>query len=804
MSIPGSASPLFLASTAAAEAYDIPRSIRFNSGDSSYLNRTPSSAGNRQTWTWSGWVKKSEISNRQYIFTSGITVASDSSYFRLFFQNDDVFYVGSYSANYIITDAVFRDPSAWYHIVIALDTSNATAADRCIMYVNGVRQSTSGGSTIPQNAEYGINSTESHNISGDNFFNGYLADIHFIDGQALAASDFGEYDDSNVWQPIAFAGTYGTNGFHLDFSDTSSNSALGTDSSGEGNDWSVNNLSVAAGAGNDALRDSPVNGDPTNDTGAGGELSGNYATLNPLSLGNATLSNGNLDCSINSGGGKWGAASTIGVTSGKFYIEVKCVNNVHGNTQIGVGDSEHISKSQATEQVGTEGQAVYYRSVDGNKRVVTNGSASDGSYGNTYTQNDIIGIALNADDQEVTFYKNNTAQNSGTAISIPTTSQAIFLSLSEGGSAGPDFECNFGQRSWAYAAPSNYKALCTANLPEPTIADGSTAFDTVLYTGDGNSTQTITGLNFAPDLTWQKIRNLAGDHGLTDSVRGVSAGYLKSNSTDLETGSSTNGVSAFTSDGFTAAGSFNTNNNNWVTWAWDGGSSTVTNTDGSISSQVRANPSAGFSIVSYTGNGTKGSTIGHGLNAAPDFVLCKRTDASEGWRVGHVSPGWTTGAYLHVADGFASTANDNWWNNTAPTNSVITLGTYPNTSTGTYICYAFTPVEQYSSFGSYLGNGSTDGPFVYTGFASSFVMIKNASVSGPFWTIFDNKRGSGQLYPNEAILESWYPGNITDPRVSSTSNGFKVNVTQNTFNGSGNVMLYAAFAEHPFKTARAR
>ena len=177
--------------------YEIERSLRFNSGDSSYLNRTPSSAGNRKTWTYSGWVKRAKLGTRQYIFTAGLSTGStESTYMRLGFQSDDKFWVGSYNYNFRYTDMLFRDPSAWYHIVVAFDSTKSTEADRCIVYVNNVRQSTTGDGSISQNADYGVNSTELHKVSGDTYFlDGYLADIHFIDGQALAASDFGEYDD---------------------------------------------------------------------------------------------------------------------------------------------------------------------------------------------------------------------------------------------------------------------------------------------------------------------------------------------------------------------------------------------------------------------------------------------------------------------------------------------------------------------------------------------------------------------------------------------------------------------------------
>jgi len=982
MSIPGSASPLFLASTAAAGGYDIPRSLRFNSADSAYLSKTFSSAGNRQQWTFSAWIKFAKVTGNSGIFECPFTGSGGtiSDTFEVWYSLG-IIQITDQSTYYFTSAARLRDPNAWGHLVIRVDTTLAAQADRIRLYWNGEQLVNTATSYPAQNANLGVNNSAEHQIGnwrGSTYSNLYYAEIHHVDGQSLDPTSFGEYDDSNVWQPIEYAGTYGTNGFKLDFSDNSSVSALGTDSSGNGNDWTVNNITVSGtntyvsagtttassgtvanggtpywvdvlptnanldaegysfdrvfdgilpatngppgliawagtqypgqgdvtrarfdlrdfasitsvriwcakyqtlsgtytiklldsskvaisgtsvsptnttgymswltvpvsgspayieftvpagnlyrlymgaievngtillnntGADNDALRDSPVNGDSANDTGAGGEVTGNYATWNPLCVTtNNTLSNGNLEAAHTAGTGWTGNSlgstyamfvATMGVTSGKWYWEGTFTSATTGSVGIvnaGAGLQYYV---------GSGAKSVGYTST----YVYNNGFGSAVASMPSYAQGDIIGVAIDMDNGKLYFSKNGTFINSGNPaagtgnVASGLTGETVFPAVSQlGSSDGISFTVNFGQRAFAYTAPSGYKALCTANLPEPTIADGSTAFDTVLYTGDGNSTQTITGLNFAPDLTWQKIRNLAGDHGLTDSVRGVSAGYLKSNSTDLETGSSTNGVSAFTSDGFTAAGSFNTNNNNWVTWAWDGGSSTVTNTDGSISSQVRANPSAGFSIVSYTGNGTKGSTIGHGLNAAPDFVLCKRTDASEGWRVGHVSPGWTTGAYLHVADGFASTANDNWWNNTAPTNSVITLGTYPNTSTGTYICYAFTPVEQYSSFGSYLGNGSTDGPFVYTGFAVNFLLLKCSTVSSTSWFIQDLKRGTtsilfAQLPNQETTLTTAYP----------LSNGFKVNGGNfNYINGSGQTYIYAAFAEHPFKTARAR
>ena len=314
-----------------AAGYQIERSLRFNSSDSAYLSRTPASAGNRKTWTWAGWVKRSKLGSTERIFSAG----SGTSYTEILFVSDALkinCQNSAISVGQVQTQAVLRDPSAWYHCVISFN-----AAGTSKIYINGVDQLLTTTVGI-SNVDHQINNTIAHSIgrfsSGVDYFNGYLADVHFIDGQALDPTSFGEFDDNGVWQPIDASGlTYGTNGFHLPFSDNSTAAALGTDTSGNGNTWTVNNISVTAGSGNDSLVDSPTNGDQT-DTGVGGEVVGNYATLNPLSLlgSSQTLANGNLDVSASAQSAKT-ASSTVGVTSGKWYFEV----TLNVSTEILVG-----------------------------------------------------------------------------------------------------------------------------------------------------------------------------------------------------------------------------------------------------------------------------------------------------------------------------------------------------------------------------------------------------------------------------------------------------------------------------------
>jgi hypothetical protein len=358
-----------------------------------------------------------------------------------------------------------------------------------------------------------------------------------------------------------------------------------------------------------------------------------------------------------------------------------------------------------------------------------------------------------------------------------------------------------------------YKTLCTTNLPDPTIADGSTAMDATTYTGAAG-TQTISGINYSPDFVWIKSRNIADQHCLFDTVRGTLA-RLQSNSTNAESSLNQYGsLTAFNSDGFTltagSSGSDQTHGsgNTYVAWTWDAGSSTVTNTDGSITSQVRANPSAGFSVVTWTGT-LAAATIGHGLGSVPKFIIVKNRDSSiVDWRVYHGSLGADEGLYLNKIDGKVTGRND-WWNNTRPTSTLFSVAndTGVNGINDAMVAYCFAPVEGYSAFGSYTGNGSTDGPFVYTGFRPRWVMIKRTDLVSTTigWRIMDTARmpsNTGDIGPVLAADSTGAENQYSV--VDLLSNSFKVRVTDGNLNVNGGTYIYAAFAENPFKTARAR
>jgi hypothetical protein len=814
MSLPNEVTSALLGGSAAAsDPYQISRSLRFNSPDSAYLSRTPSSSGNKKTCTMSAWVKRSKLGAIQMVFTSrgpgNPTAGPRDSLFQL--DSNDVASISFADGAYALTTTqVFRDLSAWYHIVVAVDTTQATSTNRIKLYVNGSQVTTFSSSSYPdQNYEFSSWNVGSQiqyigcdeYINRRYFFDGYLADIHFIDGQALDPTSFGEFDTNGVWQPIDASGlTFGTNGFHLPFSDNSTAAALGTDTSGNGNTWTVNNISVTAGAGNDSLVDTPTNGSQT-DTGVGGEVVGNYATLNPLAnkLQNAnttvTLSNGNLDI-VGASNTSSSCAGTFGVSSGKWYFEYTVVSQAETNDTFGFG----IRRDLFT---GTyDNWEPYFRGT--RLRASDNGfyvAESGGSFLTATPNGAVIGMAFDIDTNYCAVYVNGSIRLSSSSAGLSGYTWFPYVA----GDGGGAVTANFGQRAFAYTAPSGFKALCTTNLPEPTIADGSTAMDVALYTGNG-STQTISGLNFSPDLVWMKMRSTAGySHKLVDTVRGATIS-LVTNNTNAEL-TETSGLTAFTSNGFSLGSQdpYNRNSDTFVAWTWDAGSSTVANTAGSITSQVRANASAGFSVATFTFPSSGSFTVGHGLGVAPSLIIIKHRTRSGEWLVYHASV-TSKDQYLVLNSTAAVASAGSAWGASAPTSTVFGTTTGVGGISGDQdVAYCFAPVAGYSSFGSYTGNGSaTDGPFVFTGFRPRWVMIKGSSFAGESWFIWDTSRNTYNQMGARLLANESPADNSNQVFGDILSNGFKLRNTWGGINGSGNTYIYACFAEHPLQSSRAR
>jgi len=786
--------PVF-AGNSASTGYNLSRSLRFRSSASAYLNRTPASAGNQKTWTYSNWVKRGKLGSEQLIVLAG--QGSGTLYFYLRFSASDALDIFTFDSNtativwQVTTTQVFRDPSAWYHILVSTDTTQATASNRVKIYVNGSQVTAFSTASYPSlNYDTRYNASIAHYISSyaayDRFFDGYMTEFNSVDGQALTPSSFGSTNaTTGVWQPAQYTGTYGTNGFYLPFTDnsaltTSSNVGLGKDFSGNGNYWTTNNISITSGVTYDSMTDVPT---LTSATAA------NFAVLNPLdysSSGTITDTNGNL--TVSGSGAAYGFyRSTLAILT-KTYFEVFCTSVGSGGTYIGV--------AIATGTISGTG-ICYYNGANGS--VYLNGSIV-ATYA-TFTTNDIVGVTYDPATASVSFYKNNSLQGS-----VSTSfSGNVFAMVGDASSLAVTLDANFGQRPFAYTPPTGYVALNTYNLPTSTIVKGNTVMDATLYTGNGGTNTIVNAAGFKPDFAWQKARGQAYSHGLYDSIRGATK-KLSSNSTDAET--TVSGLTSFNSNGITLGSDAgeNLNASSFVSWQWQAGQGTTsTNTNGSITSTVSVNASAGFSVVTYTGTGAN-ATVGHGLGVAPSMVIVKSRSISDGWPIYHVS--LTSAAYIVTLNTTNAQASvPTVWNSTTPTSSVFSIGTSTgtNTASATYVAYCWTPIAGYSAFGSYTGNGSADGPFVYTGFRPRWIMVKQTNTSGGSWILFDTARNTfnavdNELFANLSNAEGASPSGAFD----LLSNGFKIRSSAGSRNDSGGTYIYMAFAENPFKNALAR
>jgi hypothetical protein len=608
----------------AAADYEVKRSVRFNSDDGQVLQRTPSVAGNRKKWTFSAWIKRSNLTAEQRIF--GGKANASHIYFA---SNDELTWdlanvdSGSASGN-LNTEAKFRDITSWIHLVCALDTDESTANNRMRMYINGTELTDFGTRTNPSSgyATNAINDTSLHTIgrrtsdqgSDGMRFDGYMAEVNFIDGLQLTPASFAETNaDTGQWNPKRYTGSYGTNGFYLNFSDNSGTTAttLGKDSSGNGNNFTPYNFSVSAGTGNDSLEDSPTN---------------NFPTINPLAgyVDNfVSASNGNLDFSMAS---NYLAISTFTIpASGKWYAE--CVF-----TDVQSGDVSVINPNMLNDNSNSfDGRWNGIALKQGGEIRVDNSTVQSSL---TAIANDaIVGVKIDRDAGTVAFTINGSANGTAVNISSLTDSSVLVVANRRNSSTGsnPIGSQNYGQRPFSHL-PAGYKALSSANLPDPTILLPDKHFDTLLYTGN-NGSQNITGLEFDPDWVWAKNRQDAGyHHDVYDIVRGNNLRIFTSQTSAETTGYLQFGVTGGFS--LTAGGGININAKNHVAWCWNGGGSTVTNNDGSISSQVRANTTAGFSIAGWTGTNGNG-TVGHGLGVAPKVVIVRRRQSASDWAVYH-------------------------------------------------------------------------------------------------------------------------------------------------------------------------
>jgi hypothetical protein len=609
----------------------------------------------------------------------------------------------------------------------------------------------------------------------------------------------------------------GGNYIYMAFADKRE-AAFWLDQSGNNNDFENNNLTES-----DISLDSPTN---------------NFATLNPLhGAHGCTLSEGNLyvtnpdNKSIGSG---------LAVTSGKWMAEVVC----DSASYVSVG----VCRDDETFGTNLNGssEAWMYSYVG----TVYKKGVSD-TAPTTFTTGDIITLYLDLDNQKLYIYKNNsgittsegTHSVGSTGLSLDSGYGYYFCTTANGNNALSIW--NFGQDSsfagnktaqgntddngygdFYYAPPTGYLALCTANLTVPDAmnpaldASPQDYFNTIVWTGDGTTSRSMTGVGFQPDFVWNKERTVGKSHQVYDAVRGAGGNCLVTNATTAE--GSVNGftdlaygyISSFDADGFTTnantANSYlNYNGRAYVAWNWKANGSGVSNTDGSITSTVSANTDAGFSIVSYTGNGTDNATTGHGLSQTPDLVFTKNRDTTAAWLVtgnnGSLANVFTDNyhyLYLNGTDALGTASSTS----TVHGSSVLTFADSAapnNNSSQDYIAYCFHSVEGFSKFGSYTGNGSADNAFVYTGFAPAFVIIKKDG-DGNNWLTHDIYRDTTNqndvvLFPNSSSAEATNTGYGMD----MLSNGFKIRASGGEIGSSGGTYIFMAFSSNPFKYSTA-
>ena len=791
----------------------IEQSLRF-AGDSSALVRTATAAVTGD-WTISFWMKMDgprSTGADAYLYMFG---AYATTPFNLYMNNnkagalDTIGKIQDVTGNYTLTGR-YRDPTAWYHIVMKRASNVLTG------WVNGSQVVTySSASTM------NVNNGELFSIGDGSFtsktacFDGYMADWHFVDGQAKDATDFGRYNEDGVWVPKTYTGTYGNQGFHLTFDSSQDSNALtgiGIDSSGNNNHFTAKTGSNWVAFETTAISSSNFDNDidyedtPTNNT----------ATLNPLVRTYNTLSEANL---------KWDQSSTndqyFSVASMRMdqptYGEMVALENTNGSyPSWGVCNEFKATNVYQGYDIGgagiaTDPNSAHYLRTGG--RYVKGTYSSPGNLGGpTFAAGDIVRWTFNPNNGEC-----RVAVNGGSFFTWHT------FSTSEVEDEGYKYFCaaacntsgavNFGNRPFVYSIPTGFKALQTNNLDQPTIKNGKEYFGVLTYQGNGTS-QTITdtdAVQFTPDLVWIKKTDSNGgstvnrSHILVDSVRGKDGSYyfnLSSNDSASET--SADHVSAIGEGSITVhditSGEVNANLNTYVAWCWKAGGAATANGNGSIASQVSANTKAGFSIVSYSGVAPSTGTVGHGLSSPPEFMIVRNRDDQEAFAVYHQGVDSTAPEdyWMRLDSNTDRTLSSTHWNDIAPGNSFFTVGTAnaTNGSGNAIIAYCWHSVEGYSKFGSYTGNGSDDGTFVYLGFRPAFLMVKRTNSTG-HWMMIDTTRSL--FNPANNRLHADLPDNeYTNAGPDILSNGFKMRNGNLIGNFTGGSYIYAAFAENPF------
>jgi len=787
-----------------ATSFPVDNSAVFNKADAEYLAAdsgfgTPSNA---DVGTLSMWFKRGNLGGTNLrLFTHG---SGASVQIQAYLTSSDTLVVGN--GTEVTTTQVFRDPHAWYNLVIRVDTSQETSSNRVRHYLNGSQITDFSASSYPsQNADV-FTSTGwrigSWSNSTTHTFDGYMSQVVYCDGQSLAPASFGETDDNGVWRPIDVSGlTFGNNGFYLNMA--ASGSDLGDDASGNSNDF-TNTNSVTQSS------DSPTK---------------NYAVLSPLNLqANIALSEGNLK-QVSSSNSQGMSFSSFPVTTGqKVYIEATisgasggmtgCVKSTSAVPQNPSSDFDALASGDARllnvasgDVFSADGVTVASNYAPNDSVPVTHMIALDLVNDKIYWGDAGVGASGWSDGS------GSFNQSFDNAVGVDLDANLDWFFAMRGYNA--TIAVNFGQTAFTVDPPTGYSSGYSAAIENEnretalTTEDGSAYMQSSLWSGNSSS-QTVSqsgNSTFTSDWVWIKDRNFGNGGNVFDSVRGSSKGLatFDDGTEDTNTDGVTFGAGTIAFTGAGNTGDINASGRTYVGWQWLAGNGTVSNSDGSLSSTVSANQTAGFSIVSYTGNGGSGGaqTVGHGLSGkTPKMILIKNRSATNNWVVYHFDVGLNA-ITLDTNAARITTGASVYWNDTHPTSSVFTVNTNAgvNGNTNSMIAYCFADVAGYSKFGAYIGNNNTNGPFVELGFKPSFVMIKAITQAESWWIGDDLRDGYNQgnrpmLTADQAAAEdNGWSGNAP---YDALSNGFKIRRTGGAFNTNANSYLYMAFAVHPF------
>ena len=766
----------------------IANSLRFTSGDSSFLSRTTGSATN--TFTFSTWLKRGVISSSdyQYIFASGasglaIGKSSDATL-------ADKLYIYDGSSTQA-ADPFIRDVGAWYHIVLSSNSGTG------VLYINGESVKTSI-SVASLSTSSGVTRVGRYG-SGNFYFDGYLAETHLVTGSALTPSSFGE-TKNDIWVAKAYTGSHGDDGFKLTYADSSD---IGNDSSGENHDLTPSGFQT-----NDVVNDSPTN---------------NWATMSPLTADStASFDDGNLKSHP---ADNKGAHATFGMESGKWYWETQ---RISGQTLHGIIATD-VHTNDASPNASGKNAIQYY--FDG--RLFQNGSTVSTLSG--INVGDLVVFTYDTSNRQLSIYCNGTSSSELKA-QVTAADGFTFSPSNAGGSSDAIVHFNFGQDSsfggtktaqgntdengvgdFFYTPPAGFLALCANNLPAPTFDPNQNAtpdqyFNTVLWTGN-ETARSITGVGFSPNWVWIKNADFAKWHHVFDTVRGTGKAIYPNEPNQEATGL-TDHLTSFDSDGFSLGDHVNVNKTGDVNVAWNwraGTSFSFSGETDTLDSSGSTSQDAGFSIVSYTGGSAE--RVKHNLGAVPEMIMVKDRDAGNSWAVYHKD--LSTDFFLELSFNYAQakgsfprfTPSDSSISSSSlPTSTYffVRAGRTANISGNEMIAYCFRSLDGYSKMGSYVGNNSTDNSFVYTGFKPAFLMIKNRDAIGN-WGIWDTERNSSNVAFN--ILRADIPDDEghTQPNnnIDILSNGFKVRGNTG-ISGDAVTYIYMAFAEQPFKYANAR